>query len=159
MAAVLRGMMAAQGAPWFLYALGAVFAVVVAMCGVSALAFALGMYLPMELNSPLLLGAAVAWFLQHSSKDKALNKARHEKGTLIASGFIAGGALVGVLAALLRFIEDSWKVSIIPDLVKLSGPWLGEWNNWFGLIMFLLLSTGIYWDAHREKARKDIQEA
>lgn len=152
MAAVLRGMMAAEGAPWFLYALGAVFAVVVAMCGVSALAFALGMYLPMELNSPLVLGAALAWFLQHSSKNQALNKARHEKGTLIASGFIAGGALVGVLAALLRFIEDSWQVSIIPDLVKICGPWLEEWHNWIGFIMFLLLSAGLYWDARREKA-------
>jgi putative OPT family oligopeptide transporter len=152
MAAVLRGIMAAEGAPWFLYALGAVFAVVVAMCGVSALAFALGMYLPMELNSPLVLGAALAWFLQHSSKNQTLNKARHEKGTLIASGFIAGGALVGVFAALLKFIEDSWQISIIPDLITASGPWLESWHNWLGLIMFLLLSAGLYWDARREKA-------
>jgi putative OPT family oligopeptide transporter len=157
MAAVLRGVLAAEGAPWFLYALGAVFAVVVAMCGVSALAFALGMYLPMELNSPLVLGAAIAWFLQRSSKNQKLNKARHEKGTLIASGFIAGGALVGVLAALLRFIEDSWKVSIVPDLVKIAGPWLEEWHNWLGLVMFLLLAAGLYCDAHREKAPEDIR--
>ncbi len=155
MAAVLRGMMAAQEAPWFLYALGAVFAVVTSMCGISALAFALGMYLPMELNSPLVLGAAIAWFLQHSSKNKALNKARHEKGTLLASGFIAGGALIGVLAALLRFIEDSWKMSIVPDLLRLSGPWLEEWHNWLGLIMFLLLAIGLYVDAHREKSTDD----
>ncbi len=151
MAAVLRGVMAAEGAPWFLYALGAVFAVVVAMCGVSALAFALGMYLPMELNSPLLIGAALAWFIQRSSKSPALNRTRHEKGTLIASGFIAGGALVGVLAALIRFIEDSWKISMIPDLVEVCGPWLGRWHNWLGLIMFLLLATGLYWDARRER--------
>jgi putative OPT family oligopeptide transporter len=155
MAAVLRGVMAAEGAPWFLYALGAVFAIVVAMCGVSALAFALGMYLPMELNSPLVLGAALAWFLQRSSKNEALNKARHEKGTLIASGFIAGGALVGVFAALLQFIEESWKVSIIPDLTMICGPWLKEWHNWLGLVMFLLISAGLYWDAHREKAPED----
>jgi uncharacterized oligopeptide transporter (OPT) family protein len=154
MAAVLRGVMAAEGAPWFLYAIGAVFAVVTAMCGVSALAFALGMYLPMELNSPLVVGAAVAWFLQHSSRDSALAGARHEKGTLIASGFIAGGALVGVLSALLRFIEDSWKVTIIPDLVKISGPWLQEWHNWIGLLMFLLLTTGLFLDSHREKEAK-----
>jgi putative OPT family oligopeptide transporter len=152
MAAVLHGVMAAEGAPWFLYALGAVLAVVVAMCGVSALAFALGMYLPMELNSPLVLGAAIAWFLQRSSKNEALSKARHEKGTLIASGFIAGGALVGVLAALLRFVEDSSKVSLVPDLVKTCGPWLQGWHNWLGLFMFLLLSLVLYWDAHREKA-------
>jgi putative OPT family oligopeptide transporter len=154
MAAVLRGMMGALGAPWFFYALGAVFAAVVAMCGISALAFALGMYLPMELNSPLVLGAAAAWFLQRSSKNKELNKARHEKGTLIASGFIAGGALVGVLAALLRFIEDSWQVSVIPDLVKILGPWLDEWSNWLGLVMFLLLAIGLYVDARREKAQE-----
>ena len=151
MAAVLRGVMGAEGAPWFLYALGAVFAVVMSMCGISALAFALGMYLPMELNSPLVLGAAAAWFLQHSSKNKDLNKARHEKGTLIASGFIAGGALVGVLAALLRFVEGNWKISVIPDLAKISGPWLQEWHNWLGLIMFLLLTIGLYFDARREK--------
>jgi putative OPT family oligopeptide transporter len=151
MAAVLRGVMAAEGAPWFMYALGAVFAVVMAMCGISALAFALGMYLPMELNSPLVLGAAVAWLLQRSSKNHDLNKARHEKGTLIASGFIAGGALVGVLAALLRFIEDSWKITLVPDLVKISGPWLQEWHNWLGLAMFVLLSIGLYIDSHREK--------
>ena len=152
MAAVLRGVMASAGAPWFLYALGAVISVAVGMCGVSALAFALGMYLPMDLNSPLVLGAAIAWYLQRSSKDKKLAKARHEKGTLIASGFIAGGALVGVLSALLRFIEDSSKSAIIPDLLKLSGPWLEEWHNWLGLIMYLLLAAGLYWDSHRESA-------
>jgi putative OPT family oligopeptide transporter len=154
MAAVLRGVMGAEGAPWFLYAVGGVFAVVMAMCGVSALAFALGMYLPMELNSPLVLGAAIAWFLQHSSKNEKLAKARHEKGTLIASGFIAGGALVGVLSALLRFIEDSQKVTIVPDLVKSFGPGFESWHNWLGLGMFLLLSAGLYWDSHREKAEE-----
>ena len=152
MAAVLRGVMASAGAPWFLYALGAVISVAVGMCGISALAFALGMYLPMDLNSPLVLGAAIAWYLQRSSKDKKLAKARHEKGTLIASGFIAGGALVGVLAALLRFIEDSSKTAVIPDLLKLAGPWLGEWHNWLGLIMYLLLAAGLYWDSRRESA-------
>jgi uncharacterized oligopeptide transporter (OPT) family protein len=151
MAAVLRGVMGDAGAPWFLYALGAVFAVVVAMCGVSALAFAMGMYLPMDLNSPLVLGAAIAWFVQHSSKDGALSKARHEKGTLIASGFIAGGALVGVFSALLRFLEDSTGRTIVPDLTKIAGPWLESWHNWMGLGAFLLLSAGLWWDAHREK--------
>ena len=95
MAAVLRGVMGDGGAPWFLYGIGGVFAVAAEMCGVSGLAFALGMYLPMELNSPLVLGAAVAWLLRRSSKDEAVASARHEEGTLVASGFIAGGALVG----------------------------------------------------------------
>ena len=158
MAAVLRGVMGEAGAPWFLYALGAVFAVVVAMCGVSSLAFALGMYLPMDLNSPLVLGAAIAWLLQHSSKDEALAKARHEKGTLIASGFIAGGALIGVASAFLRFLEDSTSRSIIPDLTKIAGPWLESWHNWMGLAAFLILCAGLWWDAHREKVEEPQSE-
>ena len=156
MAAVLRGVMGAEGTPWFYYALGGVLAVVMSMCGISALAFALGMYLPMELNSPLLLGAAAAWFLERSSKRALLAKARHEKGTLIASGFIAGGALVGVLAALLKFTEQTWRVTIIPNLAKSPGSWLHEWQNWTGLVMFLLLSIGLYLDAHREKESADL---
>jgi putative OPT family oligopeptide transporter len=156
MAAVLRGIMGTSGAPWFLYAIGAVFAISSEMCGVSGLAFALGMYLPMELNSPLVFGAAISWVLQKSSKDEKLAKARQEKGTLIASGFIAGGALVGVLAALLRFIEDSKGIVIVPDLTTTAflgiGPWLTIWGNWLGLAVFLALGLGVYWDSHREKA-------
>ena len=156
MAAVLRGVMGTGGAPWLLYGLGAVFAVATEMCGVSGLAFALGMYLPMELNSPLVLGAAIAWLLKRSSRDPALAKARHDKGTLIASGFIAGGALVGVLAALLKFVEDSAHVTIVPDLTRIAaagaGPWLEAWGNWVGLGVFLLLGAGVYWDARRERA-------
>jgi len=152
MAAVLRGVMGTSGAPWFLYALGAVFAVAAQMCGVSGLAFALGMYLPMYLNSPLVLGASVAWLLQHSSKDAALTKARHDKGTLIASGFIAGGALVGVLGALLKFAEDSWHVTIVPDLTAWGGfgAWLAAWGNWIGLAVFVILATAVFLDARRE---------
>ncbi|HEX2569311.1 MAG TPA: oligopeptide transporter, OPT family [Polyangia bacterium] len=155
MAAVLRGIMGTTGAPWFLYGIGAVFAVVNEMCGVSGLAFALGMYLPMELNSPLVLGAAIAWLLGRSTSDAALAKARQEKGTLIASGFIAGGALVGVLAALLKFIEDSTGAHLIPDLQKVSalglGAWLKTWSNWLGLAAFMALGAGVYGDARREK--------
>ncbi len=155
MAAVLRGVMGTAGAPWLLYGVGAVFAVATEMCGVSGLAFALGMYLPMELNSPLVLGAAIAWLLKRSSRDPALAKARHDKGTLIASGFIAGGALVGVLAALLKFVEDSAHVTIVPDLTRIAalgfGPWLDAWGNWIGLSVFLMLGAGVYWDSRREK--------
>jgi uncharacterized oligopeptide transporter (OPT) family protein len=151
MAAVLRGVMGDAGAPWFLYGLGAVFAIASEMCGVSGLAFALGMYLPMELNSPLVLGALIAWILQRSHADRAVAKLRHEKGTLIASGFIAGGALVGVLAALLRFIEDSRRVTLIPDL-SAAVPWLAAWGNWLGLLVFLGLGAWVYWDSAREKA-------
>jgi uncharacterized oligopeptide transporter (OPT) family protein len=156
MAAVLRGVMGTGGAPWYLYGIGAVFAVTSALCGVSGLAFALGMYLPMELNSPLLLGALIGSFLQRSSKDPVVIKARQDKGTLIASGFIAGGALVGVLAALLKFAEDSLKVTIVPDLTKVAmlgiGSWLEAWGNWTGLAVFLALAVFVYRDAARERA-------
>jgi putative OPT family oligopeptide transporter len=152
MAAVLRGVMGTGDAPWILYGLGAVFAVATELCRVSGLAFALGMYLPMDLNSPLVLGAGIAWLLQHSSKNAEIAKVRHEKGTLIASGFIAGGALVGVLAALLRFIEDSRGITIVPDLTALGafGAWLGAWSNWLGLVVFLGLCAWVYWVSRRE---------
>jgi putative OPT family oligopeptide transporter len=154
MAAVLRGVMGEGGAPWFLYGIGGVFAVAAEMCGVSGLAFALGMYLPMELNSPLVLGAAVAWLLRRSSKDETRASARHEEGTLVASGFIAGGALVGVLAALLRFLEDSTGSRIVPDLTRTPGlgPWIAAWGNWTGLALFLVLGAGVYWYSRRQAA-------
>lgn len=151
MAAVLRGIMGTAGAPWFLYAVGGVFAVATEMCGVSGLAFALGMYLPMELNSPLVYGALISWLLQRSSKNEKLAKARQEKGTLIASGFIAGGALVGVLAALFRFIEDSTGTPFVPDLPTKLGDWVGTYGNWTGLIVFLALGIAVYVDSLREK--------
>jgi putative OPT family oligopeptide transporter len=146
MAAVLRGVMGSEGAPWFLYAVGAVFAVALELCSVSGLAFALGMYLPMDLNSPLVVGAAVAWLLRRSSPDGAVSTARHDQGTLIASGFIAGGALVGVLAALLKFVEDRTGATLVPDLTGLPGigTWLAGWSNWNGLAAFTLLSLGVY---------------
>jgi len=146
MAAVLRGVMGTGGAPWFLYGVGAVFAVAAELCGVSGLAFALGMYLPMDLNSPLVVGAGVAWLLRRSSKDSAVASGRHERGTLIASGFIAGGALVGVFIALLRFFEDRWKATLVPDLTAAGrlGAWLGAWGNWIGLGMFLTLGAFVY---------------
>ncbi len=154
MAAVLKGVLGSGDAPWFLYGLGGVFAVATEMCGVSGLAFALGMYLPMELNSPLVLGAAISWLLQRSSRDQRLAKARQEKGTLIASGFIAGGALVGVLSALLRFYEDTYETKLVPDLTRLLGPWLESWANWLGLGVFLLLGLGVYWDSRRERVEE-----
>ena len=103
MAAVIDPLMNGVGAPWPLYARGAVIAVVLTFCKVPALAFALGMFIPMELNVPLLIGGAVNWYVTTRSKDAEQNHSRGEKGNLIASGFIAGGALMGVISALLRF--------------------------------------------------------
>ena len=103
MAAVIDPLMNGVGAPWSLYAMGAVIAIILTLCKVPALAFALGMFIPMELNVPLVIGGAISWYVTTRSKDEAVNKARGEKGNLIASGFIAGGALMGVISALLRF--------------------------------------------------------
>ncbi|MDR1553727.1 MAG: oligopeptide transporter, OPT family [Prevotellaceae bacterium] len=103
MAAVIDPLMSGTGAPWLLYAIGAVIALVLNFCKVPALAFALGMFIPLTLNVPLLIGGAISWFVTTRSKKSEVNKERGEKGTLLASGFIAGGALMGVLSAALRF--------------------------------------------------------
>ena len=103
MAAVIDPLMNGVGAPWILYAIGAAIAIILTLCKVPALAFALGMFIPLELNVPLVIGGAVNWYVTTRSKDEIINKKRGEKGNLIASGFIAGGALMGVISALLRF--------------------------------------------------------
>ncbi|MDU1889859.1 MAG: oligopeptide transporter, OPT family [Dysgonomonas sp.] len=113
MAAVIEPLMMGQGAPWILYGIGAIIALILTFMRVPALAFALGMFIPMELNVPLLIGGAVSWYVGSRSKDKALNTARVEKGTLLASGFIAGGALMGVVSATMRFagvnlVNEEW---------------------------------------------------
>ena len=108
MAAVIQPMMNGGSAPWLLYGIGAVIAVLLTVFEIPALAFCLGMFIPIDLNLPLLLGGAISWFVSSRSKDAALNAARAEKGTLISSGFIAGGALMGVVSAVLKFAGCEW---------------------------------------------------
>ncbi|MFC2530929.1 OPT family oligopeptide transporter [Segatella oris] len=103
MAAVIDPLMNGVGAPWILYGIGALLAIILTLCKVPALAFALGMFIPLELNVPLVVGGAINWWVTSRSKDAEVNKQRGERGTLIASGFIAGGALMGVVSALLKF--------------------------------------------------------
>lgn len=103
MAAVIEPLMSGQGAPWLLYGIGAVISIILTMCGVSALAFALGMFIPLQLNLPLIVGGLVNWYVNSRSSDVSLNQRRNEKGTLLASGFIAGGALMGVVSAGMQF--------------------------------------------------------
>ena len=107
-----------------LYAIGAAIAIILTLCKVPALAFALGMFIPLELNVPLVIGGAVNWYVTSRSKDKAVNEARGEKGTLLASGFIAGGALMGVVSALLRFggfnpVSESWLANPLSEVCSL----------------------------------------
>ena len=103
MAAVIDPLMNGVGAPWILYGIGALLAIILTLCKIPALAFSLGMFIPLELNVPLVVGGAINWWVTSRSKDAEVNKQRGERGTLIASGFIAGGALMGVVSALLKF--------------------------------------------------------
>ena len=136
MAAVIEPLMNGVGAPWLLYGIGAVLAVVLTYFKVPALAFALGMFIPLELNIPLLVGGAVHSFVTSRSKDKKVNEARGEKGTLIASGFIAGGALMGVVSALLRFAGVN---------VMAEGWVENHWSEVASLVAYLLLIGYFIW--------------
>jgi len=142
MAAVIEPLMSGTGAPWYLYAIGAVISIVLTFFKVPALAFALGMFIPMELNAPLLVGGLISWYVSTRSKDKALNTARHEKGTLLASGFIAGGALMGVVSAGLRF----------GGIDLMNAEW-AESNGaqFLGLAMYGAIIGYLIWDSMRAK--------
>ena len=130
MAAVIEPLMSGAGAPWLLYGIGALIAIILNFCGIPALAFALGMFIPIELNTPLLIGGAINWYVGSRSKDKELNTARVEKGTLLSSGFIAGGALMGVVSAALRFAGV--------DLYQ--AEWAsGTQAAWLAFVMYALL--------------------
>ena len=144
MAAVIQPLMTGGQTPWMLYFCGAALALVLTSIGVPALAFALGMFIPMELNAPLVVGGLVAWFVSNRSKDEGLNKARFDRGTLIASGFIAGGALMGVVSALLKFAEVDW---------FLSGWAASNAAEWTGLAMYLVLIGYFAW--HTLRARQE----
>ena len=130
MAAVIEPLMSGQGAPWLLYGIGAAIAIILTLFKVPALAFALGMFIPMELNIPLLVGGAINWYVTSRSNDSELNRARNDKGTLIASGFIAGGALMGVVSAALRFAGISFDY---------LAWWDNNWSEVISLIMYILI--------------------
>lgn len=141
MAAVLGSVMSDGNAPWFLYGLGAVVSVVIECLGVSSLAFALGMYLPIDLNTPILAGGIVAWLVGRPSGNETLDRARLNRGTLVASGLIAGGALAGVLDGVLRFPTAG------QPLFSFGNE--GSFGNWLGLFVFTLVGVFLWWDARR----------
>ncbi|WP_071146377.1 OPT family oligopeptide transporter [Bacteroides ihuae] len=125
MAAVIEPLMNGVAAPWLLYGIGAILAIVLTFFKIPALAFALGMFIPLELNVPLVVGGAVNWYVTTRSKDVALNTARGEKGTLLASGFIAGGALMGVVSAAMRFgginmVQETWLQNSWSEVLSLG---------------------------------------
>ncbi|MBR5763184.1 MAG: oligopeptide transporter, OPT family [Bacteroidaceae bacterium] len=128
MAAVIEPLMNGQGAPWMLYGIGAAIALVLTFFRVPALAFTLGMFIPLDLNLPLIVGGAINWYVTSRSTDSKLNSARGEKGTLLASGFIAGGALMGVVSAVLRFAGFNFDY---------SGWWANSWSEVLSLVMYV----------------------
>ena len=140
MAKVIEPLMMGGDTPWILYMVGAILALILNWLGVPALAFCLGMFIPLPLNTPMLVGGAVNWFVTSRSKDKALNDARRDRGTLIASGLIAGGALFGVFAALTRFCGFEY-TNPLPEIT----------SQWLGLAFYAALICYVVWDSMRAK--------
>ena len=138
MAAVIKPLMEGGATPWMLYFAGAARALILTMIGVPALAFALGMFIPLDLNTPLLIGGLVSWYVSTRSKDEKVNKMRRERGTLIASGFIAGGALMGVISAVLKYAGADWYAT-----------WSGA--EWLAVVMYVVIIGYFIWDSLRAK--------
>ena len=138
MAAVIKPLMEGGATPWMLYFAGAALALILTMIGVPALAFALGMFIPLDLNTPLLIGGLVSWNVSTRSKDEKVNKMRRERGTLIASGFIAGGALMGVISAVLKYAGADWYAT-----------WSGA--EWLAVVMYVVIIGYFIWDSLRAK--------
>lgn len=143
MAKVIEPLMMGGDTPWILYMVGAILACILNWLGVPALAFCLGMFIPLNLNTPMLVGGAIAYYVSHSSKDKDLNDGRRDRGTLLASGLIAGGALFGVFAAITRFAGFEY-----------TTPGSYEFTQILGCIAYLLLIGYFIWDSKRAKLRR-----
>ncbi len=140
MAKVIEPLMMGGDTPWILYMVGAILACILNWLGVPALAFCLGMFIPLSLNTPMLVGGAIAYYVSHSSKDKELNDARRDRGTLLASGLIAGGALFGVFAALTRFAGFEY-----------TTPGSYELTQILGCVAYALLIVYLIWDSKRAR--------
>lgn len=136
MAKVIEPLMMGGDTPWILYMTGIVLALLLNWLGVPALAFCLGMFIPLSLNTPLLVGGTIAYFVSHSSKDQKINDARRDRGTLISSGLIAGGALFGVFAALTRFFGFEYVCGISEDTLQV-----------YGIIAYILLIGYLYFSS------------
>jgi putative OPT family oligopeptide transporter len=162
MASAIQSLLSKGGqVPWLLYGTGAVISVVLQMLKVNPLAFALGMYLPMEINTSILLGAFVAWLVGRGAKDERVAKARNDKGILVASGFIAGAAIIEVVVIIFKYLIDqplwdgramNW-LDVCAHRIAAGTPAaeLARSSNWWGLVAFVLLCLFAYWDCRRAK--------
>lgn len=144
MAKVIEPLMMGGETPWILYMVGAILALILNWLGVPALAFCLGMFIPLPLNTPMLVGGLVSYFVAKSSKDKETSNSRHERGTLIASGLIAGGALFGVFAALTRFLGYEY-----------ANPLSGTTTQVLAIVAYALLIVYLYRSSVGAKIQKD----
>jgi putative OPT family oligopeptide transporter len=169
MRSTLESFLGTGQVPWLPYGVGAVIALTMQLLGVSPLAFGLGMYMPMALNAPIFFGALVASALKKGARDEATAQARSTKGTIIASGFIAGAALLGVVLNGLRALTEehikqadgSDKVTSLLDKLDIpamlagaqgSDPAaIGRTLNWLGLAAFLALCVSLYLGARRAR--------
>ena len=142
MAKVIEPMMMGNETPWMLYIVGAILAVLLNWLGVPALAFCLGMFLPLHLNTPMLVGGLISWAVARSTSDKALSKARSDRGTLIASGLIAGGALFGVFSAITILCGKSLPTNGMDFMPQV-----------LGVVAYALLIAYIYFDARRARIK------
>ena len=145
MAAIVEPLMSGQGAPWILYIVGAIIALLLYMIGIPALAFSLGMFIPLQLNIPLLVGGAIAWYVGSRSKDAEVNKLRKDKGTLLASGLLAGAAIFGVISAILA----SAGVNLSMPECYVKSPWAGI----AAIVMYVALCG--YLIVHSMSAKKE----
>ena len=141
MAKVIEPLMMGGDTPWILYMVGAILALILNWLGVPALAFCLGMFIPLSLNTPMLVGGAISYFVSNSSDNKKVNDARRDRGTLISSGLIAGGALFGVFAAITRFAGFEYTTPGSEQLTQI-----------LGCVAYILLIAYLIWDSKRAKA-------
>ena len=144
MAAVIDPLMMGGETPWLLYIVGAILALLLNWLGVPALAFSLGMFIPLQLNTPLLVGGIISWFVGSRSKKEEVNKARQERGTLLASGFIAGGALMGVVSAALLYFGFKYETSL-SDAAQ----------SWLAIVMYVAIIAYLAFACIR--AKKDVK--
>ena len=145
MAKVIEPLMMGGETPWILYMVGAILALILNWLGVPALAFCLGMFIPLQLNVPMLVGGAISWFVGSRSKDSRVNDARRDRGTLISSGLIAGGALFGVFSALTRFLGFEY-----------ANPLSGLTTQIAGVVVYALLICYLAWDSCRARRADDL---
>jgi putative OPT family oligopeptide transporter len=159
MATVIKSLMSREPVTWLLYGIGAAVALVVELAKIPPLAFALGMYLPLPLTTPLLVGGFLSHLVKKSTRDKELAERRHNRGTLVSSGFIAGGALMGIVLAVLKILKVDHAISLGIPMILENGRWVdgtpaawfASYGEIFSLVAFVLLLGFVYWDARRAK--------